>query len=70
MSTLDYATPEPITQIEHRVESIGGFFRSFDIEQRLERLLDHRASEGWELIETHRTFFSRYTLIFRRRRST
>ena len=67
MSTLDYATPKSSAKCEYRIESIGGFLRSFDIEQRAARLLNHHAADGWELVSTQRTFFSRYTFILRRR---
>ena len=53
---------------EYHRESLGGLFRSYDIERRVDDLLNRMGRDGWELITSNRFWLTRrYAFVFKRR---
>jgi hypothetical protein len=54
---------------EHRIERLGGLLRSRGIHGLVDRTVERRSREGWELTSLDRNWLTnRYTLVFKRPR--
>ena len=53
---------------EYRIETLGGLFRSFDVDRRVFELMNRLGREGWELVTSNRSWLTqRYRLVFKHR---